>query len=50
MAVVVLALIGAVLVAVGVGMWSLPAGVVIAGVQSMAGAYVIQYMKVRAAR
>lgn len=47
---VVLAVVGILLVAAGVGMWSIPAGVVIAGVECIAAAYVSAYVKARAAK
>jgi hypothetical protein len=45
---VILAVIGAVLVSVGAGLWNLPAGLVTAGVQCLAAAYVTTYLKARA--
>lgn len=47
---VVLAVIGIVLVAAGVGMWSVPAGVLVAGAQCIAAAYVSAYVKARAGK
>lgn len=45
---VALVVIGVVLVSFGAGMWSLPAGLVAAGVQCIAGAYVTTYLKAKA--
>lgn len=42
-----LALVGALAVATGVGLVFLPAGLVVAGVEAMAGAYMIQYWEAR---
>jgi len=44
----ILAVLGAVLVACGTGLWSLPAGVVTAGLECLAAAYVATYLKARA--
>ena len=42
-----LALLGAVAVAVGVALLSVPAGVVVAGVELLAAAYVVRYLEAR---
>ena len=42
-----LAVLGAVAVAVGVGMLSLPAGLIVAGLEALAAAYVIRYLEAR---
>jgi uncharacterized membrane-anchored protein YitT (DUF2179 family) len=44
MAVVLLAVVGAVLVAVGVGLVYVPAGLIAGGVECVAAAYVITYL------
>lgn len=44
---VLLAVAGALAVAVGVGMLLLPAGVITAGVEALAAAYVIRYLEAR---
>lgn len=44
---VVLAVLGALMVAAGIGLVYLPAGVIAAGVLLLAGAYVIGYLKAR---
>ena len=44
---VILALVGALAVALGVGLVFLPAGVVVAGVEALVAAYLIQYWKAR---
>ncbi len=44
---VVLAIVGAVLVAVGVGMWAPAAGVAVAGVEAVTAGYVGAYAHVR---
>ena len=44
---VLLALVGALAVALGVGLVFLPAGVVVAGVEALVAAYLIQYWKAR---
>jgi hypothetical protein len=43
------AVAGAVLVAVGVAMWSLAAGFVFGGLELVAGAYVAAYLRARSA-
>lgn len=45
--VVLLALCGALAVAVGVGLAFLPAGVTVAGIEALVAAYLIQYWKAR---
>lgn len=45
-----LAVLGIILVSLGAGMWSVPAGFVAAGVQCIAAAYVAAYLKARAAK
>ena len=40
----ILAVLGALAVAAGVGLYSLPAGIICAGVELVAGAYVIGYL------
>lgn len=40
--------VGAVLVSAGLGTWSLAAGLVGAGLQCIAGGYVLGYLKARA--
>lgn len=47
---VILAVIGAALTSAGTAMWSPAAGVVTAGAQCLAAAYVVAYAKARAAR
>lgn len=47
---VALAVIGALLVSLGLGVISLPAGIVVAGAQCIAAAYVVAYLKARAAK
>lgn len=47
---IVLAVVGVLLVSFGVGLWSLPAGIVVAGVECLAAAYVASYLKARAIR
>ena len=42
-----LALLGALAVAAGVGLVFLPAGVVVAGIEALVAAYLIQYWKAR---
>lgn len=42
-----LALCGALAVAVGVGLVFLPAGLIVAGVEALLGAYMIQYWEAR---
>jgi hypothetical protein len=44
---VALAVVGVVLVSCGFGLWSVPAGLVVAGVQCIGAAYVAGYLKVR---
>lgn len=44
---VLAALLGATLVAVGVGLWALPAGLIVAGAELLAGAYVGAYLRVK---
>lgn len=43
----VLAVLGALAIAVGVGLMSLPAGVIAGGVECLAGAYVVSYLGAR---
>jgi len=45
-----LAVLGAVLIVVGVALWSLSAGLVLAGVEALAAAYIVAYVKVNAGR
>lgn len=45
--VVALAVLGALAVAVGVGLVFVPAGVIVAGVEALCGAYVIGYLEAR---
>lgn len=45
--VVLLAVLGALAVAVGVGMLNIPAGVIVVGLEAMAAAYVIRYLEAR---
>jgi hypothetical protein len=45
---VIVALVGAVLVAVGAGLWSVPAGFIITGIESIIAAYLLAYWRVRA--
>lgn len=40
----ILAVLGVLTVAVGVGMYSLPAGVITGGVELLAGAYIVGYL------
>jgi hypothetical protein len=47
---VLLALAGAVLVAAGVGLWSLPAGLVVGGVELVAAAWLVAYFEARRPR
>jgi len=47
---VALAVLGTLLVSAGVGLWSVPAGLVAAGVQCIAAAYVVAYLQTRKAR
>lgn len=47
MAIVALAVVGALLVSVGFGLANFPAGVVTAGVECLAAAYVAAYVKAR---
>jgi len=42
---VVLAVAGAILVAAGAALWAPPAGLVVAGIEAISGAYVGAYMK-----
>ena len=42
-----LALLGVLLVVAGVGLWSVPAAMVTAGVLSMFAAYVVRYLEVQ---
>lgn len=42
-----LALCGALTVATGAGLVFLPAGLIVAGIEAMAGAYMIQYWEAR---
>ncbi len=44
---VVLAVIGALLIAAGTAWWSIPAGVIVLGVEALLGAYGGAYMKVK---
>jgi len=41
-----LAILGAALVVVGVALWSLAAGLVLAGLEALAAAYIAAYVKV----
>lgn len=43
--IVMLALLGAALIAVGVGLIFLPAGVIVGGIELVAAAYVIRYLE-----
>lgn len=43
----ILATLGALTVAAGVGLYSLPAGVITAGLELIAGAYVVGYLGAR---
>ena len=45
--VIALAILGALAVAAGVGMLLLPAGVIVAGVEALAAAYMLQYLGAR---
>jgi hypothetical protein len=45
-----LAVAGVLLVSLGVGLWSVPAGFVVAGVECIAAAYVITYLRAAKAR
>lgn len=45
----VLAILGALAVAVGAGLVYLPAGLIVGGVEALAGAYVIAYLRARRA-
>jgi hypothetical protein len=42
---VVLALVGAVLVAAGFGLWAVPAGLVVAGVEAVAAGWLVAYFE-----
>jgi ABC-type phosphate transport system auxiliary subunit len=42
-----LAVLGALAVAVGVGAYSWPAGVIVAGIEALAAAYIIRYLEAR---
>lgn len=44
---VALAVIGALLIALGIALWSLSAGLVVAGGECVAAAYVASYLKAR---
>lgn len=44
---VALALIGAALIAIGVAMWAVPAGLVVGGGEILAGAYAGAYIQMR---
>jgi hypothetical protein len=44
----ILAILGALLVACGAGLWNVPAGLVTAGLECLAAAYVASYLKARA--
>lgn len=44
---IVIAVAGAALLAVGVGMWAAPAGVAVAGAESIGAAYLGAYARVR---
>lgn len=44
---VILAVVGALLTAIGAGMWSVPAGLLVAGGECLAAAYMVAYMKAR---
>ena len=46
----ILAVLGALLVAGGFALWSLPFGIVTGGVECLAAAYVSTYLRARAAR
>lgn len=39
-----LVVVGLVLVAVGVGLWSVPGGLVVGGVEAVCGGYVVAYL------
>lgn len=43
----ILAVLGALAIAGGIGLYSLPAGVIAGGVELVVGAYVVTYLKVR---
>jgi hypothetical protein len=43
-----LAVLGALLIVVGVALWSLAAGLVVAGVETLLASYVTAYVKVKA--
>lgn len=43
----ILAVLGALVVAIGVGMVFLPAGVIAAGVELLAGAYLVAYLEAK---
>jgi len=49
-ALLLLAVAGAALIAVGVGLWSLPAGLVVGGVELLAAAFVGSMVEVRRVR
>lgn len=44
----ILAVLGALLVACGTALWSAPAGLVVAGAECLAAAYMATYLKARA--
>jgi hypothetical protein len=44
---VIVALVGAVLVAVGATLWSVPAGFIIVGIESIITAYLLAYWRAR---
>lgn len=47
---VILAVLGALLVAAGAGLWNVPVGLVVAGAECLGGAYVITYLKAKRGR
>lgn len=44
---VIVALVGAVLIGIGVGMYSIPAGFVVTGVEMIVSAYLLAYWRAR---
>lgn len=44
---VIVALIGAVLIAVGASLWSIPAGFMVSGAETIITAYLLAYWRVR---
>lgn len=50
LAIVAVSIVGAVLIAVGISMWSLAAGLVVAGAELVGGAYACAYIKTAGAR